>query len=76
MPLVMPVCSRYDATDCESSSLAFGAVHGASSLPEEWLGLVHGWPGLRADDLRDLAGRVMQRGVEDLGELGVPDERR
>ena len=42
-----------------------GAVHGASALPEEWLGLVHGWPGLDAADLRDLARRVAQRGALD-----------
>ena len=41
-----------------------GAVHGASALPEEWRALVHGWPGLRADDLRDLARRVAHRGDE------------
>lgn len=35
-----------------------GAAHGASALPAEWLELVHGWPGLDADDLRDLAQRV------------------
>lgn len=38
-----------------------GAAHGAASLPEEWLQVVHGWPGLRADDLRDLARRVAGR---------------
>lgn len=42
-----------------------GAAHGASSLPEEWLEAVHGWPGLRADDLRDLAVRVADRSAED-----------
>ena len=35
-----------------------GAAHGASSLPQEWLAAVHGWPGLRAADLRDLARRA------------------
>ncbi|WP_216658529.1 ADP-ribosylglycohydrolase family protein [Nocardioides sp. zg-1230] len=50
-----------------------GAVHGASSIPEEWLALVHGWPGLRADDLRDLARRVVDRGVE-LAVHRAPDE--
>lgn len=50
-----------------------GAVHGASSLPEEWLGLVHGWPGLRADDLRDLARRVYERGAADAAVHRVPD---
>ena len=38
-----------------------GAAHGASALPAEWLEAVHGWPGLRADDLRDLARRVAGR---------------
>lgn len=42
-----------------------GAAHGASSLPGEWLADVHGWPGLRADDLRDLAHRVVARGEQD-----------
>ena len=50
-----------------------GAVHGASSLPEEWLGLLHGWPGLRADDLRDLARRVTERG-EIAGAHRAPEE--
>ena len=35
-----------------------GAAHGASALPQEWLADVHGWPGLRAPDLRDLARRA------------------
>jgi ADP-ribosyl-[dinitrogen reductase] hydrolase len=38
-----------------------GAAHGAASLPQQWLDDVHGWPGLRADDLRDLARRVAGR---------------
>ncbi len=35
-----------------------GARWGASALPDEWLAAVHGWPGLRAEELRDLARRV------------------
>ncbi|WP_322920427.1 ADP-ribosylglycohydrolase family protein [Nocardioides renjunii] len=35
-----------------------GARWGASSLPEEWVADVHGWPGLRSADLRDLARQV------------------
>lgn len=31
------------------------ARHGASSIPGEWRDLLHGWPGLRADDLERLA---------------------
>jgi ADP-ribosylglycohydrolase len=44
-----------------------GAAHGASSLPEEWLADVHGWPGLRAADLRDLAHRIV-------GDTALADE--
>ncbi|GAA1494944.1 ADP-ribosylglycohydrolase family protein [Curtobacterium herbarum] len=28
-----------------------GALYGAPALPEEWRAVLHGWPGLRADDL-------------------------
>jgi ADP-ribosylglycohydrolase len=38
-----------------------GALHGASAVPPEWRSAVHGWPGLRADDLEDLARRVASR---------------
>jgi ADP-ribosyl-[dinitrogen reductase] hydrolase len=49
-----------------------GAVHGASSLPADWLEAVHGWPGLRADDLRDLARRVAERGAADAADHRSP----
>ena len=32
-----------------------GACYGVSGLPAEWVGQVHGWPGLRSDDLVRLA---------------------
>jgi ADP-ribosylglycohydrolase len=32
-----------------------GAVAGASFLPAEWLEAIHGWPGIRADELTNLA---------------------
>ena len=35
---------------------------------------MHGWPGLRADDLRDLARRVAERGAVDAAARRVPDE--
>ncbi|MCW2739030.1 ADP-ribosylglycohydrolase family protein [Nocardioides sp.] len=38
-----------------------GGCWGASSLPATWLADVHGWPGLRAEDLRALAHRVADR---------------
>ncbi|MCF6376051.1 ADP-ribosylglycohydrolase family protein [Nocardioides KLBMP 9356] len=51
-----------------------GAAHGASALSAEWLDAVHGWPGLRADDLRDLARRVADRGDPAAVDLQVSDE--
>ena len=35
-----------------------GAVHGESALPAAWRAKVHGWPGLRGDDLAALAERA------------------
>jgi len=32
-----------------------GAVHGAAAVPAEWRALLHGWPGLGADGLIELA---------------------
>jgi ADP-ribosyl-[dinitrogen reductase] hydrolase len=36
-----------------------GAVYGASAVPEQWRRLLHGWPGLRSEDLLALAGRIV-----------------
>jgi ADP-ribosylglycohydrolase len=35
-----------------------GARHGASAVPAAWRSTVHGWPGLTADDLVELAVRA------------------
>jgi ADP-ribosylglycohydrolase len=35
-----------------------GAAHGASAVPGEWQAAVHGWPGLRGDDLTALAAQI------------------
>jgi len=32
-----------------------GARWGASAVPDAWRRMLHGWPGLRADDLGQLA---------------------
>ena len=37
-----------------------GARWGLSAVPERWVGMLHGWPGLRADDLVELARRTAQ----------------
>ena len=36
-----------------------GAAYGASAVPAEWRQIVHGWPGLRGDDLIALASRIV-----------------
>lgn len=36
-----------------------GAAYGASAVPAEWQGVLHGWPGLRAPDLEALARRIV-----------------
>ncbi|WP_445167504.1 ADP-ribosylglycohydrolase family protein [Mycolicibacterium sp. Dal123E01] len=38
-----------------------GAAHGASAVPAEWLAVLHGWPGLRADDLVAMASAIAKR---------------
>jgi ADP-ribosyl-[dinitrogen reductase] hydrolase len=35
-----------------------GARWGATAVPDRWRRMLHGWPGLRVDDLRDLAHRT------------------
>lgn len=66
-PLVASLVAAVHAGDDTDTVAAIagallGAVHGASALPADWLEAVHGWPGLRADDLRSLARRVVERG--------------
>ncbi|WP_336707971.1 ADP-ribosylglycohydrolase family protein [Oerskovia sp. USHLN155] len=39
-----------------------GARYGTSDLPAEWLDLVHGWPGLDAEGLGELAHATARRG--------------
>jgi ADP-ribosylglycohydrolase len=39
-----------------------GGRHGATALPDEWRTKVHGWPGLDADDLTELAVRAADAG--------------
>lgn len=36
-----------------------GAKHGASAIPAEWVELLHGYPGLRAADLRKLTDEIV-----------------
>ncbi|HWS58962.1 MAG TPA: ADP-ribosylglycohydrolase family protein, partial [Actinotalea sp.] len=40
-----------------------GARYGVSAVPAEWANAVHGWPGLRGDDLVTLARRTASAGA-------------
>ncbi|UPL14351.1 ADP-ribosylglycohydrolase family protein [Microbacterium galbinum] len=40
-----------------------GAVWGASGLPGEWVGVLHGWPGYSARDLRGQVEKVVSAGA-------------
>src|SRR6478609_8763325 len=42
-----------------------GAAYGASAVPAAWRRLLHGWPGLRARDLVDLASAITRKGGPD-----------
>ena len=47
-----------DTTACIAGAL-LGACQGGSSVPIEWRDMLHGWPGLDADDLERLALRTV-----------------
>ncbi|MFN8043045.1 MAG: ADP-ribosylglycohydrolase family protein [Mycobacterium sp.] len=42
-----------------------GAAYGASAVPLEWRALLHGWPGMRAHDLVNLASAIARGGKPD-----------
>ena len=48
-----------DTVAAIAGSLA-GAVHGASALPQAWVGALHGWPGMSASDLAELATTALR----------------
>lgn len=47
-----------------------GTAYGASAVPWAWRRLLHGWPGIRAHDLLELAGRIERRNVADPFDFG------
>lgn len=56
-----------DTTAAIAGSLA-GARWGAAAVPDRWRRMLHGWPGLDADDLAALARRIVQaRGEPETG---------
>lgn len=50
-----------DTVAAITGSLA-GAIYGADALPQQWLEVVHGWPGLSAGDLVKLVDQATGRG--------------
>ncbi|WP_051274522.1 ADP-ribosylglycohydrolase family protein [Cellulomonas sp. URHD0024] len=53
-----------DTVAAIAGSLA-GAVHGATAVPLSWQRLLHGWPGLRVNDLTSLAVLAARAGQPD-----------
>lgn len=54
------VCTRGDTdTVAAVAGAMYGSVLGASALEDQWIDDIHGWPGLRADDLRDMATAIV-----------------
>lgn len=53
-----------DTVAAIAGSLA-GALHGATAVPLEWHRVLHGWPGLRANDLVRLAVLAAREGGTD-----------
>lgn len=47
-----------------------GAAHGASAVPWSWRRLLHGWPGIGARDLVNLAGGIERGGAPDRFDFG------
>ena len=49
-----------------------GAAHGASAVPLEWRILLHGWPGITAHDLVNLASAIERNGASDGFDYSYP----
>jgi ADP-ribosylglycohydrolase len=47
-----------DTTAAVTGAL-LGALHGAAAVPQRWSSTLHGWPGMRAADLAELALRLL-----------------
>jgi ADP-ribosyl-[dinitrogen reductase] hydrolase len=55
---VIRVGDDTDTTAAVAGAL-LGALHGAAAVPQRWLSTLHGWPGMRATDLPELALRLL-----------------
>lgn len=49
-----------------------GAAYGASAVPLQWRMLLHGWPGLTAHGLVNLAAAIARKGATDGFDFGYP----
>ncbi len=49
-----------------------GAAYGASAVPLQWRGLLHGWPGITARGVVKLAAAIERRGERDRSDLTYP----
>jgi ADP-ribosyl-[dinitrogen reductase] hydrolase len=51
---VVSIGGDADTTGAIAGAL-LGAMHGASAVPAQWRKVLHGWPGMKAGDLEELA---------------------
>ncbi|SFJ64042.1 ADP-ribosylglycohydrolase family protein [Cellulomonas sp. KH9] len=58
-----------DGVRSPSRARSRGSAHGARAVPGAWREKLHGWPGLDADGLSDLAVRAVRHGA-----AGRPDQ--
>ncbi|MGE5694304.1 MAG: ADP-ribosylglycohydrolase family protein [Candidatus Sericytochromatia bacterium] len=49
-----------------------GAAYGASAVPLQWRMLLHGWPGLTAHGVVNLAAAIASKGIADDFDFGYP----
>jgi ADP-ribosyl-[dinitrogen reductase] hydrolase len=53
-----------------------GGAHGASAVPAHWRDLLHGWPGMTAADLTDLATAITGQAQSSTAEAITGDRIR
>ena len=62
LQLAISIGNDTDTVAAITGSL-LGAAYGASQLPADWVAQIHGWPGLRAEDLMRLGEAVSRQGI-------------
>ena len=64
LPAALEICVRAGGDTDTTAAIAgglLGARWGASAVPSEWRDVVHGYPGVRADDLDRITSNIIAR---------------